>query len=230
LAIFETGSRAINSLLGGGIRTGLITDIFGESGSGKSQVCFTVCSNCARQHGSTAVFVDTAGTFRPERIVEISGSESALDKIVYLRALSTIDQENAIGKIHEMAPKLVVIDSLTSLFSAEFTGPSRHVAIMHYLHELAMLAINLDCAIIVTNMVRNAPITVVDQGGHNVSTAIVPSEQREFLGQSVSLYTHVKLKLEIVNPADSIFKAILLQPPGKEPALFSIGRSGVCDP
>jgi RecA/RadA recombinase len=94
----STGSKAIDALLGGGIRTGMITDIYGESGSGKSQLCFTLCANCVKDAAST-LFIDTAGTFRPERIMEISRSQLALEKITYIRAFTTIYQMNATRKI-----------------------------------------------------------------------------------------------------------------------------------
>jgi RecA/RadA recombinase len=206
----------------------MVTDVYGESGSGKSQLCFTLCSNCVRD-GGDAVFVDTAGTFRPERIVEIAGSPDALDKIMFVRALNTFDQAGAVKKILDICPRLVIVDTLTSLFSAEYSGPARHLAVMKHLHELALAAINAGCAVVVTNMVRSAPITVVDRAGRNVAQAVIPSQQREYLGSSVSIYSHVKLKLEIVDAAKSLFQALLVQPAGKAPAPFAITPRGVSD-
>ena len=226
--MISTGSKAIDALLGGGVRTSMVTDLYGESGSGKSQLCFTLCASCARNGGS-AVFIDTAGTFRPERIVEIAGSPGALDRITFVRALGTHDQSGALKKILDLGPRLVVVDTLTSLFSAEYFGPSRHLAIMKHLHELALAAINYGCAVVVTNMVRNAPVTIVDQAGRNVAQAIVPSQQREYLGSSVSIYSHVKLKLEIVDASRSSFRALLVQPAGKEPVPFAITPRGISD-
>jgi len=226
--MISTGSKAIDALLGGGIRAGMVTDVYGESGSGKSQLCFTLCASCARDGGS-AVFIDTAGTFRPERIVEIAGSPGALDRITFVRALGTHDQSGALKKILDLGPRLVVVDTLTSLFSAEYSGPARHLAIMKHLHKLALAAINYSCAVVVTNMVRNAPVTIVDQAGRNVAQAIVPSQQREYLGSSVSIYSHVKLKLEIVDASKSSFRALLVQPAGKEPVPFAITPRGISD-
>lgn len=224
----STGSNAINSLLRGGVHTGMITDIYGESGSGKSQLCFTLCSNNARE-GLRTLFIDTAGTFRPERILEISGSQYALEKITYIRALTTTGQSNATRKILEIQPDLVIVDTLTSLFSIEYSGPARHLAVMNYLHNLAILAIRSGCAVVVTNLVRTAPVTIIDQAGRNVAEAIVPSHQREYLGSSVSIYSHMRIKLEIVDNTSSSFQAILIQPPGKESACFSIKVEGVSD-
>lgn len=228
LVTISTGSKAIDSLLGGGVRTGMITDIYGESGSGKSQLCFTLCANCASE-GGAAIFVDTAGTFRPERVVEISGSRSALEKIMFVRALNTLDQSNAIRKILDTGPQLVVVDTLTSLFSVEYSGPARHLAMMKHAHELALAAINSGCSVVVTNMVRNAPITVTDQAGRNVAQTVVPSQQREYLGSSISIYSHMKIKLQIVNSAQSSFQAMLVQPVGKDSVPFSITPRGISD-
>jgi RecA/RadA recombinase len=164
----------------------MITDVYGESGSGKSQLCFTLCANCAKQ-GATTLFIDTAGTFRPERVMEISSSQEVLEKITYIRALTTIDQKNATKIILGIEPTLVVVDTLTSLFSIEYSGPARHLAMMNYLHKLALLAIKSGCAVVVSNVVRTAPKTLMDQAGRNIAQALVPSQQREYLGSSVSI-------------------------------------------
>lgn len=175
------------------------------------------------------LFIDTAGTFRPERVAEISSSKNILEKIVLVRALTVGDQVSAIQKIPDAGNGLVIVDSLTSLFSAEYSGPSRHLAVMKHLRELGMSAINSDCSVVVTNMVRNVPSTSQDQGSPKMARAVVPSQQREYLGSSVSIYSHMKLKLEIIDPKRSLFRAILLQPPGKAPMEFGISASGISD-
>jgi RecA/RadA recombinase len=210
------------------VRTGMITDIYGESGSGKSQLCFTLVANCVKD-GDKVMFIDTAGTFRPERIVEISGSPGALDRIAYVRALTTLDQVNAIRKINDIDPRLLVIDSVTSLFSAEYPGPARHLAVMKHLHELALAAINIGCAVVVTNMVRSAPITVDDQEGRTMGHTWAATQHSEYLGSSVSIYSHIKLRLNILDPTKSSFQAVLVQPPGKKPAAYRIAAGGISD-
>ena len=224
----STGSGAIDSILGGGVRAGMLTDIYGESGSGKSQLCFTLCANCAK-NGDRAVFIDTAGTFRPERIVEISCSSDVLEKITFVRPLNTVDQINAVNKALDISPRLLVIDTLTSLFSVEYFGPARHLAVMKHLHRLAHFAINSGCAVVVTNMIRTIPTTVIDHLSGNIAQTMIPSQQREYLGSSVSIYSHIKMKLEIIDAARSIFRASLLQPTGKPPAHFNITVKGTAD-
>ncbi|MGI0013182.1 MAG: hypothetical protein ACREBU_07045 [Nitrososphaera sp.] len=228
LAVISTGSKAIDSLLGGGIRGGMITDVYGESGSGKTQLCFTASSNCVKD-GGKVVFLDTAGTFRPERVVEIASTHEVLDSITFVRALNTIDQANAVQKIREIDPQLVIVDTLTGLFSAEYSGPARHLAVMKHLHDLAVCAIDSGSATLVTNMVRSVPAEDLDRPGPIESRPAVAFEQREYLGSSVSIYSHMKLKLEIVDAERSIFRATLVQPPGKEPALFTVSSTGITD-
>ena len=229
IASISTGSKAVDALLGGGIHTGMITDIYGESGSGKSQLCFTLCANISKYAAKT-LFIDTVGTFRPERIMEIAGTQLALEKITYVRAYTTIDQINATKKILKVQPTLVIVDSLTSLFSTEYAGPERHRALMKHLHELALLATCSGCAIVVTNMVRTAPpITLIDQAGRNIAQAVVPWQQREYLGSSMSIYSHMRLKVEIIDSAKSSFQAVLVQPARKAPAHFAVSVLGVSD-
>lgn len=175
------------------------------------------------------MFIDAAGTFRPERIVEISGSPGALDRITFLRALSTRDQTSAVKKIADLDPRLVVVDTVTGLFSAEYSGPARHLAVMKHLHELAFAAINVGCAVVVTNMVRNVPKYIVHQSDRTVSRAGGLSQQREYLGSSVSIYSHMKLKLEIVDAPKSLFQATLMQPSGKEPVPYAVTPRGIFD-
>jgi RecA/RadA recombinase len=239
-AIIHTGSISIDRLLGGGIRTGIVTDVYGQSGAGKSQLCFTLCANYAKhsRQEDRILFIDTVGTFRPERISEIAGSRKSntiLNKIMFVRALNTYDQINAIGLIPDINPRLVIIDTATSLFSYEFKGATRHLVLMNYIHRLSRAAINFDCAVVITNMVRDVPIrtTIMDQGGHNLTTAIKAltnsSQQREFMGASLSIYIHMKLKLEIINLEKSLFGASLMQPIRKDRVLFNITSKGISD-
>jgi RecA/RadA recombinase len=242
--IISTGSMAVDGLLGGGIRTGMLTDIYGPGGSGKSQMCFTICANMARKfRQEKIVFVDTTGAFRPERISEIlkieKNSDGLLSNIILIRAFSTRDQTDAIQNIQDLNSKLVIIDSATSLFSHEFKGSARHLSLMKYLHNLSFTAIKQNCAIIITNMVRNVPSSSaammlshpnrysnLDDLRKNVA---LYSEQREFMGTSVSIYSHIRLRVGVIDQQRSIFEAFLEQPRKSKGVYFAITSKGVCD-
>lgn len=240
--IISTGSLSLDRLLGGGIRTGLVTDIYGPSGTGKSQLCFSLCVNSAKylKQKEMIMFVDTVGTFRPERVSEIANQErnnEILDKIIFIRAFSTNDQIKSIKKIYDIKPLLIIIDSATSLFSTEYKGASRHLVLMNHLHELSFAAINFDCAVVITNMVRNVPVVriITDHGDNNIDKVINTTttsnsyQQREFMGTSVSIYSHIKLRLQIVNSEKSIVEASLMQPMRQSPVRFRIISRGFSD-
>jgi len=244
--IISTGSLSLDRLLGGGIRTGLLTDVYGPSGTGKSQLCFSLCVNSAKylKQKEMIMFIDTVGTFRPERVSEIARQETnneILDKIIFIRAFSTNDQIKSLRKIYDIKPLLIIIDSATSLFSTEYRGASRHLVLMNHLHELSFAAINFDCAVVITNMVRNVPVvrTISDQGDNNVNKVIKATttttttrnsyQQREFMGTSVSIYSHIKLRLEIVNSEKSIVRASLMQPSPRGQVSFRIISRGFSD-
>jgi RecA/RadA recombinase len=244
--IIPTGSLSLDRLLGGGIRTGLLTDIYGPSGTGKSQLCFSLCVNSAKylKQKEMIMFIDTVGTFRPERISEIAKQErnnEILDKIIFIRAFSTYDQIKSIKKIYDVKPLLIIVDSATSLFSTEYSGASRHLVLMNHLHELSFAAINFDCAVVITNMVRNVPVVrrITDQDDNNNNKVIKTTtttttksnsyQQREFMGTSVSIYSHIKLRLEIDNSEKSIVRASLMQPTRRGQVSFRIISRGFSD-
>ena len=77
LIFLSTGSSNLDKLLGNGVETGSITEIFGEFRTGKTQLCHTLCVTCQlpiEQGGGAgmAMYIDTEGTFRPERLIPIA--------------------------------------------------------------------------------------------------------------------------------------------------------------
>src|SRR5207245_8898014 len=72
-----TGSVNLDGVLGGGIESWAMTEFYGEFGSGKSQICHTLCCTVQMPRGEGgldggAIYIDTEGTFRPERVAEIA--------------------------------------------------------------------------------------------------------------------------------------------------------------
>ena len=229
----STGSSNLDRFLRGGIRTGIITNIFGESGSGKSQFCFSICANLLKKNeDSKIIFIDTSGNFRPERILDITNKHTLnkiLHNIHYIRPYSIKDQFDAIKKIYEIQPKLVIIDTITSLIAIESKNISRHLILMKFIHQLAHIAINNNCAIVTTNMVRNIiyengvykPINKTDEPQKKLKL------QREFMEKSVSLSIHFKLLFEIISISNNFYKASFIQPLINDSTKFRITKEGV---
>jgi DNA repair protein RadA len=172
-----TGSDNMNKLLGGkGIESRSLTEAYGAFGSGKTQLGLTLAVNVQLpkdQGGASgkAVFIDTEGTFRPQRIRQIAegigaNPDKVLKNILVARAFNSDHQILLLDKIGEMIKdgepiKLVIIDSLTAHFRAEFTGrgelADRQHKLNKYLHQLLKLAEQHNLAVYVTNQVMANP-------------------------------------------------------------------------
>lgn len=172
-----TGSTELNNLLGGkGLETKAISEAFGAYGSGKTQLALTLAVNTQlpfEQGGveGKSVYIDTEGTFRPERIKQIAEAkglnpDSVLKNILVARAFNSDHQILLIDKVGELIKngepiKLVVIDSLTAHFRAEFSGrgqlADRQQKLNKYLHNLMKMAEQFNLAVYVTNQVMSNP-------------------------------------------------------------------------
>jgi len=191
ILFISTGSENLNNLLGGkGVETCAITEAYGAYGSGKTQIALSLAVNVQRpkeQGGADgkAVYIDTEGTFRPDRIKQLAEGISAvpekvLKNILVARAFNSDHQILLLEKINEMIRdgepiKLLIIDSLTAHFRAEFSGrgqlADRQQKLNRYLHNLMKIAEQHNLAIFVTNQVMANPAVMFGDpttaiGGH----------------------------------------------------------------
>ncbi len=196
IGYITTGSKSFDALLGGrGIQSRAVTEAFGAYGSGKTQLglMFAVNAQLPFERGGTngkCVFIDTEGTFRPSRIKQIAegvgaNPEKVLKNIFVARAFNSDHQILLLDKVSEMIKngepiKLMIIDSLTAHFRAEFSGrgqlADRQQKLNKYLHNLMKLAEQYNLAIYVTNQVMANPAQMFGDpttaiGGHIVGHA-----------------------------------------------------------
>ena len=188
----STGSVEFNKLFGGGIETQAITEFFGKFGSGKTQVAHQLCVNVQLpvEEGGldcNAIYIDTENTFRPERIQQMAehlglDSEAVLGNIQVARAYNSDHQmllaEKASEIMKEKNVRLVIVDSLTAHFRAEYVGrgtlASRQQKLNRHMHTLQRKIADLyNAAVIVTNQVMSRPDVLfgdptVPIGGHIV--------------------------------------------------------------
>ena len=183
--MIKTGLKELDQFLGGGIKEGLVTSISGQSATGKTQLTFQICLN-ALHSGKDILFQDTIGEFRPERLVEMMQLQkinpSLLDKIKVSRITNTAQQIQCFSKIPLKSYSLIIVDSVTDLFSFEYSKKEqsleKHISFMKYMHNLSSIAIDGKIPIIVTNIVRT-----------------INKHEKENLEESISMYTHTKIKL-----------------------------------
>lgn len=173
----KTGSEEFDKLIGGGIETQAIFEAFGEFGSGKSQLGFQLAVNAQLPPekgglGGKVVFIDTEGTFRPERIRQLAeaaglDADEVLKNIIVARAYTSDHQMLLAEKIGDLIKKegepikLVIVDSLMALFRSEYTGrgtlADRQQKINRHMHHLQKLSDRFNLAIYVTNQVMARP-------------------------------------------------------------------------
>lgn len=190
----SSGSKAFDDLMGGGLESQSIIEFFGEFGSGKTQICFQLAVNATRpvEEGGLngdVFIIDTENTFRPERIVQMAVAldldpEEVLKKIHVARAFNSHHQmllvEKANELAHEMNVKLLIVDSLTAHFRAEYVGrgslAERQQNLNKHMHDLLRFADLHNAVIAVTNQVSSKPDAFFGDptrpiGGHIVGHA-----------------------------------------------------------
>jgi DNA repair protein RadA len=190
-----TCSKELNNLLGGGVETQAITELFGEFGSGKTQIAhqLAVTVQLPEEKGGlngSAVYIDTENTFRPDRIEAMAigldlDPEEILKNIQVARAYNSDHQMLLVEKAAEMAKekniRFVAVDSLTSHFRAEYNGrgelAGRQQKLNRHMHELQRKLADLhNVAVVVTNQVMANPAMMFGDpttpiGGHIVGHA-----------------------------------------------------------
>eukprot|EP00899_Mesostigma_viride_P014743 jgi/Mesvir1/2326/Mv19352-RA.1 len=171
LLMISTGSQELDTMLRGGIETGNITEVYGEFRTGKTQLCHTMCVTCQlpieRGGGEgKALYVDTEGTFRPERLLQIAerfgmNGQDVLNNVACARAFNTEHQSRLLIEASALMADsrfcLMVVDSVTALYRTEFNGrgelSARQMHLGRFLRSLQRLADEHGVAVLVTNQV-----------------------------------------------------------------------------
>jgi len=224
----STGSLSFDRLLGGGLPVSCATDFFGAAATGKTQFCFqnavTTCEYFKGKgsEGAKVVFVDCAGSFRPERIVEIAETRSIDPKMV-LENISSISVRSTSAQVEtnrrlEEDPnlsrcRLVIVDDITSNFVSDFSKedeiPARQRMLSLYARRLSYLANRRGFSVLVSNSVRS-------RGSLG---------EGETTGEVLSSFALFRVHLSRV---DRQRYAELVQPsPASERIEFDIGSSGI---
>jgi len=163
-------AEALNNLLSGGFETGSIVEVFGQYGSSKTQIAHQLAVS-TQLSGGKAVYIDTENTFRPERITDMAKAlnldiSEVLKNIKVARAYNSDHQMLLAEKVEELlqedkAIRVVIVDSLTSLFRAEYVGrgtlATRQQKINRHMHTLAKMADLYNVCVFVTNQVMSKP-------------------------------------------------------------------------
>ena len=167
--------ESIDDLLGGGFETQALVEVYGAFGSGKTQIGHQLAVNCTLplEEGGfdgDVFYIDTEDTFRPERITQMARGhgldpEQVMSRIHVARAYNSAHQMLLVDEIKRMSKglnvKMIIVDSLTSHFRAEFIGrgmlANRQQKLNRHLKDLKQLADVNNALVLVTNQVHSKP-------------------------------------------------------------------------
>ena len=200
-AWLPTGIVDLDAAMGGGIPTGSLTELVGDSGVGKTQLCLTLAARVAREPGAGVIYIDTEGKFSASRLVEIarggaragecsgfgSGGEgdsnaevrAMAQRVTVLQCSSCQELAAHVGNLERLAlergARLVVIDSIAALARREYSGAlaARQTMLSQQATQLKALAEGLDLPIVVTNQLNGKRVGGADDAG--IDSSLVPA-------------------------------------------------------
>lgn len=207
MKVISTGCRALDSILDGGIRLYTLTNVFGESATGKSQFAFQLCVNFAVLD-EEVLFIDALNNFRPERLLEMKcyngTNKNVLDRIYVYRPRGIKDALDMIEKIELDNLRIIIIDDISELL---LDSGWRNIIkdLIIFIRKLSLKAIKYDLAVLITNRVTFAGYQKFD----NI----------------INRYVHYKIRFSKTN---TLFSADMLHPV-EATAYFRISRKGLED-
>ncbi len=156
-----TGVASVDRLLGGGLESDCVTELYGEAGSGKTLFCLEVAYRVARE-GRWVFYVDTEGV-SVDRLRAVAGEE--LERILKRLLLSTpkdlTEQTAAVRTACALAREgtrpvgLLVVDSATAYYRLSLSGPDE---------DDARQALSLEISdLVVTSLRAHVPVLVTNQ-------------------------------------------------------------------
>jgi len=173
----STGASALDAILKGGIEAGILTELYGEHRTGKTQLCHALCVQ-AQLHENfpgKVLYLDTCNTFRPDRIAEICAAhgleQSAPEVMANILVARPLNSEMLLRNLVEAASallvdeeqpfSLIIIDSLMGLFRQDFSGrgelAERQQRLLQCLSRLQKMAEEFNVAVVYTNVVMADP-------------------------------------------------------------------------
>ncbi|EPR78654.1 DNA repair protein RAD51 [Spraguea lophii 42_110] len=235
-----TGSTELDRLLNGGIESGSITEIFGEFRTGKTQLCHTIAvtSQLDPESGGASgkcLYIDTEGTFRPERCIAIAerfglDPTTVLDNISYARAYNSDHQSQLLVQAAAMMSEsnygLLIVDSAMALYRTDFSGRgelgARQLHLARFLRMLLRLADEFGVAVVITNQV----VASVDG-----AAAMFNADPKKPIGGNIMAHASTtRLYLRKGRGENRICKIYDSPCLPESEAMFALTEGGIADP
>jgi len=161
-----TGIPSVDALLGGGLETDSVTEIFGEGGSGKTLFCLEVAARVARA-SRWVFYIDTEGVSL-ERLRAIGGNDfdRLLGRLLLSAPKDLAEEGRAVATACALARGgrrdvgLLVVDSATSYYRLALSSPDEDSAretLAFAVADLVAAARARGIAVLLTNQVWRNP-------------------------------------------------------------------------
>lgn len=240
LICLTTGSKQLDTLLGGGIETGSITEVFGEFRTGKSQLCHTLSVTCQLPIDmgggeGKCLYIDTEGTFRPNRLVSIAeryglNPNDCLDNVAYARAYNAEHQLQLLTLASQMMAEsrfsLLIVDSIMSLYRTDYAGrgelSARQTHVAKFMRTLQRLADEFGIAVLITNQV----VAQVD----GMSSVYNPDPKKPIGGNIIAHSSTTRLSFKKGRGETRICKIYDSPCLPESDCVFAIYEDGIGDP
>lgn len=172
LVTISTGSKKFDEMIGGGIKAGHVTEIYGKPGCGKTQLAMQLCVNLYKQNSEyKSVYIDTENSFSIKRIREMSiaqnlNPDDVLKSIEHVSTFNSDHQSFMTEKAEELIKnnsniKLLIIDSIMNHYRVDFSGrgqlADRQQKIAKHIHKLHKIALLYDIIVYCANQVMDDP-------------------------------------------------------------------------
>jgi DNA repair protein RadB len=222
---YAMGCENLDELLGGGFESGTVTQLYGEGGSGKTNICLQLSIECVKG-GKKVVYIDTEG-ISAERFKQIAGKDAekiSRDIIIY-EPMSFEQQYVTIKEIGSLMEGnqcigLIIMDSATLFYRYELADEERSILLRRELANqianLLALARRYDVAVVITNQIY---------------TDIEMDELRPVGGSMLDHLSKVIIKLEKMDDGRrrAVIKKHRSMPEGKT-CMFVLTNEGVGNP
>lgn len=174
----STGSKNVDDILCGGIETSAVTEFYGASSSGKTQLCHTISVIVSQDKSKgglcgKSVYIDTEGTFRPQRLESIARARGfdplmTLHNVMIVEAQDSDQQERVVNNIdsllnnkHSEKFKLLIVDAPVTHYRSEYIGRQmlsiRQQKLYKFMRRLVRIAHAYNIAVVVTNHINTTP-------------------------------------------------------------------------
>ena len=159
---------SLDKLLEGGIEAGIITEIYGEGGTGKTNICIQAAKKCI-ENGKRVVYIDTEGISK-ERLLQVFKDKKKLEKILFFFPFSLKEQEEMVEKAIKIDAGIIILDSANLFYRLEMNEDEARAtrSLTKQLVTLQIEARKMNIPVIITSQVYSAGDDIKPFAGRSI--------------------------------------------------------------